>query len=114
MNYTNSFGIQSQALNGFYPVAGVETLMINNVPTTVPVNDTYYFDEAGYMVTGWVETADSRKYFFETEKGANEGKMIIGWKQIYGALYNFAEDGSMLVNAITPDGSQVGADGKKL
>ena len=51
-------------------------------------------------------------YFFENAKTADEGKMILGWKQIQNDWYYFQVDGVMLVSAGTPDGYFVGADGK--
>ena len=66
------------------------------------------------MITGWVKTADSKTYFFENAKTADEGKMVTGWKQIQDSWYYFNIDGSMLVSAVTPDGYAVGADGKMM
>jgi glucan-binding YG repeat protein len=64
------------------------------------------------MLTGWVQTADGKWYFFENNKNVNEGKMIIGWRNVGGSWYYFTEDGSMLVDAITPDGYKVNTEGK--
>ena len=66
------------------------------------------------MVTGWVNTVDGKKYFFENAIEADLGKMIIGWKQIQNDWYYFTEDGSLLINATTPDGFLVSADGKRM
>ena len=41
----------------------------------------YYFDESGFMVTGWVELPDGWYYF-----GA-DGKMVTGWLQIGNVWY---------------------------
>ena len=41
----------------------------------------YYFDESGFMVTGWVELPDGWYYF-----GA-DGKMATGWLQIGNVWY---------------------------
>ncbi len=73
---------------------------------------TYFFDSNGNMVTGWIKTADNKWYFFENEKTIDEGKMVLGWKQIQNEWYYFDIDGSMLINAVTPDGFIVGADGR--
>ena len=102
------------AVNGFYTISSTEVQTINDIPTQVQVQDTYYFNEAGEMVTGWVKTVDNKTYFFENEKNANEGKMVKGWKKIENDWYYFKDDGSMLVNGITPDGYPVGADGKMM
>ena len=80
----------------------------------VPVQRTYYIDGEGNMVTGWVKTTDNKTYFFENAKTADEGKMIVGWKQIQSYWYYFTADGSMLVNSVTPDGYQVAEDGKMI
>ena len=41
----------------------------------------YYFDESGFMVTGWVELPDGWYYFGE------DGKMVTGWLQIGNVWY---------------------------
>ena len=63
------------------------------------------------MITGWIKTADEKWYFFENLKTIDEGKMALGWKKIENVWYYFIEDGSMLRNAMTPDGYLVGNDG---
>lgn len=103
-----------KAVNGFYVLNTVNTIIINGTTIPVSVQDTYYFDANGSMVTGFVKTSDGKTYFFETAKTKDEGKMVTGWKQIQNAWYYFNEDGSMLVNAVTPDGYTVGADGKMI
>ena len=82
------------------------------MPKETVVSNTYCFDTSGNMVTGWVNTPDSKWYFFETAKTKEEGKMVTGWKEVQGSWYFFATNGMMLINAITPDGYIVGADGK--
>ena len=42
---------------------------------------TYYFDEKGFMQTGWVEFDNGWRYF------AEDGKMVAGWLQIGNAWY---------------------------
>ncbi len=49
----------------------------------------YYFNEKGYMATGWIDW-NGKQYYCD------------------------AASGHMLVNASTPDGAKVGADGAKL
>ncbi|MBR1453355.1 MAG: hypothetical protein IJ593_01740, partial [Lachnospiraceae bacterium] len=102
------------ATNGFYTINEVTTTLVNNIAVPVAVQNTYYFDTTGSMVTGWVKTVDNKTYFFENAKTADEGKMAIGWKQIENSWYYFNADGSMLVSATTPDGYVVGADGKMM
>lgn len=48
----------------------------------------YFFDEEGYMKTGWISWEDK--------------------------LYYCADSGAMLVSAVTPDGFTVGADGSRI
>ena len=43
--------------------------------------ETYYFDEQGFMQTGWVEFDEGWRYF------AADGKMATGWLQIGNAWY---------------------------
>ena len=100
------------ASNGFYMLTNTVTRMVNNVPVQVEVNNTYYFDAQGNMVTGWVQTSDNKWYFFDTAKTADEGRMTIGWKVVDGAWRYFNADGSMMVNGVTPGGFIIGADGK--
>ena len=100
--------------NGFITINAVETKVINDIQTLVAVQNTYYIDTEGNMVTGWVKTVDGKTYFFENAKTKDEGKMVIGWKQIGDDMYFFQADGSRLENAVTPDGFIVGPDGKRL
>ena len=99
------------ALNGFYLINNMAYNIsggnLNNVPTT----ETYYFDEFGTMITGWIHTIDNKWYYCEAEKNKREGQMVFGWYKVQGKWYYFAPDGSMLINTITPDGYLVGADG---
>lgn len=40
----------------------------------------YYFDEAGYMLTGWfLDISDNGWYYLNPVKDENEGAMLIGW-----------------------------------
>ena len=100
----NVNGQDVPASNGFY--------IINSVTSKSPMPDTYYFDAKGDMLTGWLITIDSKKYFADTSKNMDEGKLTAGWKVIDGSWYFFDFEGVMLVNTITPDGYLVGADGK--
>lgn len=107
----NVAGNQVSATNGFYIINETKTIDVNGIPTPTLITDTYYFDNLGNMVTGWVNTVDNKWFFFENMKNINEGKMALGWKKIDNVWYYFTADGSMLTNSITPDGEQVGADG---
>ena len=106
-------GVPTTATNGFYILSQTVVELVNNNYVPKTVQDTYYFDAKGNMVTGWVNTADNRWYFFNNEKTLDEGKLCIGWKQIDGAWYFFSSnDGSMMTNTTTSDGYKVGADGR--
>ena len=110
----NVNGQSTPLTNGFFSINSVETKTVTDVQTQVPVQNTYYFDTEGQMVTGWVKTVDNHWYFFENAKTVDEGKMITGWKQVQGSWYFFQTDGAMLSNTTTPDGYLLGADGKML
>ena len=109
MNVNMGDGIIS-AIDGFYLVNGVKNQNKNGATMQTLTNATYCFKD-GNMLTGWIKTIDEKWYFLENAKNANEGQMVYGWKQIDGKWYYFTADGSMLVNAVTPDGRLVGADG---
>jgi hypothetical protein len=90
--------------NGFYDVVSYVNEKI--------VVDTYYFNEAGELVTGFVNTIDNNRYFFETEQNGNEGKMSKGWRLISNKWYYFGEDGAMYRYRMTPDGYFVDSNGE--
>ncbi len=96
--------------NGFYVIN--ETQNVNNAAARSPMPNTYYFNERGEMLTGWLITTDSKKYLASVEKNINEGQLIAGWKVIDGSWYFFDFEGALLINSITPDGYRVGFDGK--
>ena len=125
-------GQKVTAINTFVAINKVQEQLINNQKMRLSVTNTYYFDNIGNMVTGWVKTADNKWYFFENAKTNDEGKMVTGWKQVQNDKYYFINDGSMVTgwkqinndwyyfapdgvmmyNSITPDGFLVGMDGK--
>ncbi len=52
--------------------------------------NTYYFNERGYMVTGW-QTIGGKKYYFDSD-----GALYLRWKRVDGKKYLFdQEDGHM-------------------
>ncbi|HAI92956.1 MAG TPA: hypothetical protein DCM21_10595 [Butyrivibrio sp.] len=51
---------------------------------------TYYFDNSGYMVTGWQKKGWDNYYYFDTN-----GAMVTGWQKIDGKWYYFYESGKM-------------------
>lgn len=60
-------------------------------------NNTYCFDSDGDMITGWFEGNDGKIYYFNEEKGANEGALLTGKIQIAGKSYNFGSDGALIM-----------------
>ena len=79
------------------------------------VNSWYYFNESGYMVTGWKEDGGYTYYLNPVSDGTS-GQMFTGWHQIDSIWYYFntltgGPQGSLVKNAVTPDGYKVGADG---
>lgn len=110
----NINGQNVPATNGFFTVNELETKLVNNAQVQVAVQNTYYFNSEGSMLTGFVKTSDGKTYFFENAKTKDEGKMVIGWKKILDYWYYFNADGSMLVNGISPDGYKLGSDGKMI
>lgn len=107
----NQAGQYINATDGFYIIVKNQSVVVNNISITVPVNYTYYFDDVGYMFEGFIKTIDNKTYFFENVKNKDNGVMVVGWKQIQGKWYYFDEDGAMFINSITPDGYIIGADG---
>lgn len=77
----------------------------------------YYFNEQGYMVTGWhTDPVDNRLYYLNPVSDGTKGKMIVGWKEIDGNWYYFnmvsdGHRGSLLKNQMTPDGYYVNENG---
>lgn len=68
-------------------------------------NEFYYFDEDGWMITGW-QKISGEWYYFDVS-----GKMMTGWILDSEKWYYLTPSGSMLSNTITPDGYWVGSDG---
>ena len=81
-------------------------------------NDWYFFDETGYMVTGWFEYKGS-VYYLNPVSDGKKGSMYTGWNMIDGKWYYFSEaadatKGSMLKDTVTPDGHRVGPNGERI
>ena len=79
------------------------------------MNSWYYFNESGYMVTGWREDGGYTYYLNPVSDGTS-GQMFTGWHQIDSIWYYFntltgGPQGSLVKNGTTPDGYKVGADG---
>ena len=78
LNVQNS-NSNTNAVFGFY--------IIEKSLNNVLIADTYYMDNEGNMLTGWLNTADDKWYFFDDAKTGNEGKMSLGWKKIQNDWY---------------------------
>lgn len=75
----------------------------------------YFFDQNGYMVSGWLAKG-AYIYYFDVVPGASFGAMATGWKLIDGKWYYFdssegAAHGAMLRNITTAEGYRLGDDG---
>ena len=80
--------------------------------------DWYFFDEKGYLVTGWFEYKGN-VYYLNPVSDGKKGSMYTGWNMIDGKWYYFSEaadetKGSVLRNTVTPDGHRVGPDGARI
>ena len=107
----NVFGQSTAPVNCFCQVNTVLAQDVYGMKAGDTVTDTYYFDAAGNMVTGWMQTSDNKWYFFSDQKDGNEGKMSIGWTKVAGNWYYFTSNGSLLTSGTTPDGKKVDANG---
>ncbi len=91
-------------------------------------NKWYFFNKAGYMVTGWI-LSNNKWYYLGTDGAMVEnswildkekwyflksgnGDMAIGWILWKNKWYYLNENGDMAVNCITPDGYQVDSNGE--
>lgn len=81
-------------------------------------NDWYWFDENGFMQTGWHMDPDGRWYFLNPISDGTKGKMLTGWHWINGYCYYLEEKtggehplGAMYVSEKTPDGYEVNQNG---
>lgn len=67
------------------------------------VKDVYFFDDAGLMVTGFIQTINGDKYYMQEKKNANEGKMVYWWHEVAnGRWYYFGGNGVLQENNILP------------
>ena len=71
---------------------------VSLVTTGNIISDTYYFDENGDMVTGWIKTSDGNWYFLESNfSDKYVGRMIKGLnKVIDGVNYFFSWTGALV------------------
>ncbi len=80
----NSTGYWYERSDGSYPANQWELIG----------NTYYYFNAAGYMMTGWLQLGNTWYYL----GASNDGAMVTGWQTIGGATYYFAESGAMAAN----------------
>lgn len=76
----------------------------------------YLFDQNGCMVTGWYKDKDGSRFYLNPVDDGTLGMMRTGWQVIDGKSYYFNTQsdgfmGKLYVDATTPDGYKVGADG---
>ena len=78
----------------------------------------YHFNAEGYADAGWFTDADGQRYFLHNLHDGSFGYMYTGWNQIGDSWYYFNTEtregkskGSLMINAVTPDGYKVGAEG---
>ncbi|WP_146043808.1 hypothetical protein [Clostridium sp. chh4-2] len=77
----------------------------------------YFFNQDGFMETGWHTDQDGRKFYLNPFIDGKQGMMCTGWNLIDGKWYYFSmEDGAgmgqLLVSATTPDGYEVDENGE--
>ena len=107
LNVVNANGQVEQAKNTWACLN--ENKVING--QNVQVQNFYFFDNNGDMLTGWLSDTTGKTYYLGTDS-YNLGQMSRGWTKVSDSWYFFNNDGTMLSNGVAPDGSKVGADGK--
>ena len=107
MAFTNALGEAVEARNSF---VNIDTVANVNGQQIV-IQDFYFFNDAGDMVTGWLTDSNNKTRFFETTSGNDEGKMVRGWKKILDKYYYFDAEGFLFTNGLTPDGYAVDSSG---
>lgn len=75
----------------------------------------FWFDESGYMVTGWFTDVDGNRYYLNPVSDGTQGRMVTGWYWIDGMCYYFnpVSDGTRgaMKRNCEIDGYQLNADG---
>ena len=64
--------------------------------------DWFYFDENGFMATGWI-TDHNRRYYLNPVSDGTRGCMFTGWKQIGGKWYYLNEISDGTKGAVITD-----------
>ena len=52
----------------------------------------YYFDETGYLKSGWFTDADGQVYYLSEQHDGTFGRMAAGWNKVGGAWQFFNDD----------------------
>lgn len=68
LNIIDASGNEIPVTDGFYTLTYVNTQIINGVPIQTESNSTYFFNENGRMVTGWIRTSDGKCYFLKMKR----------------------------------------------
>ena len=82
--------------NGTYAKSGWYTLEWQNR------TDWYFFDDAGYLVCGWLDNNGNR-YFLHDVHDGTFGRMYKGWNKIAGQWYYFNDTVEGTEGALVPD-----------
>lgn len=78
--------------------------------------DWFRFDENGFLVTGWYQDTDGKRYYLNPVSDGTQGRMLTGWNWIDGQCLYFEEEsngsrGSLRCNAVLADGKQTNEHG---
>ena len=71
--------------------------------------DWYYFNEAGYLISGWFEQNGNR-YFLHDVHDGTFGRMYTGWNQVEGQWYFFNDNADNGTVGALVEGAQVPAE----
>ena len=64
--------------------------------------DWFYFDENGYMMTGWI-LYEGKRYCLSPVSDGTKGRMLTGWQLIDGNWYYFNEVSNGIKGALAVD-----------
>ena len=106
LNVVNANGLVEEVKNQWACIS--KTVDVNG--QQIAVQDLYYFDENGNMLTGWLTDSTGKKYFLDNDL-KELGKLTRGWKKIDNNYYFFDDKGMLFTSGITPDGYTVSSTG---
>ena len=106
LNVVGATGIVEEVKNQWACISK----LVNINGQQITVQDLYYFDEKGNMLTGWLTDSTGKKYFLDNDM-KELGKLIRGWKKIENNYYYFDEKGVLFTSCLTPDGYTVSSTG---